>query len=89
MDARSHEPIRNVTVQRRRARNSHDVMEVPKGGELLKQPPVVRTDADGFRAGADVGDDDRSRGRGYARHAMVFGQPEAMVTGGLGALRQA
>jgi hypothetical protein len=36
-----------VTVQRQSARNSHHIMEVPKGGELLKQPAIVRTDADG------------------------------------------
>jgi hypothetical protein len=47
VDAGNHEPIGNVKVQRQTARNNKRPMDVPKGGELMKQPPVVKTDAEG------------------------------------------
>jgi hypothetical protein len=47
VNARTHEPVANVKVQRQTAASSHRLMDPPKGGELMKQPPVVRTDADG------------------------------------------
>jgi hypothetical protein len=47
VDARTREPIANITVQRQSGRHTHRLVDPPKGGELMKQPPVVRTDAQG------------------------------------------
>lgn len=47
VDARTRQPIAGVRVQRQVGRDSHRVMDPPKGGELMKQPAIVTTDAEG------------------------------------------
>src|SRR6185369_1503532 len=47
VNARTRDPVNNVGVQRQSARDTHRLMDPPKGGELMKQPAIVRTDAEG------------------------------------------
>jgi hypothetical protein len=43
----SHEPIEGVEVRRLPAVDKHRNSQPPKGGQLMMETPVVRTDADG------------------------------------------
>jgi hypothetical protein len=47
LDARTRQPIRDVEVRRARDEEIPRPMDPQKGGQRLKQPPVVRTDKEG------------------------------------------
>lgn len=47
---------------------------------MVGQHDPAGTDADGRRAARDMPDQDSGRGAGNAGHAMMLGQPEALVT---------
>jgi hypothetical protein len=47
LDAQSHHPIKDVQVRRLAADDNYRAEDPPKGGELIKKAPAVRTVADG------------------------------------------
>ncbi|MNL54076.1 hypothetical protein D3C87_1773760 [compost metagenome] len=55
---------------------------------MVRQHDAAGADADRLRSGCHMGDDDRGRSAGDALHAVVFGEPEALVAVFLGRLRQ-
>ena len=57
-------------------------------GRMVRQHDAAGADPDRRGAAGDVADAHRGGGAGDAGQIMMFGQPEARVTGGLGMLRQ-
>src|SRR5690606_40572405 len=53
-------------------------------GSMVGQHDTAGTDPDGFTACCDVRNDDGSCGAGNTRHVVMFGNPKALVTPGLG-----
>ena len=47
LDSQSHQPIKDVQVRRLAADDNHRAEDPPKGGELIRKAPAVRTAADG------------------------------------------
>ena len=47
LDAQSHQPIKDVQVRRRAADDNYRAEDPPKGAEMIKKAPPVRTAADG------------------------------------------
>jgi hypothetical protein len=47
VDARTHQPIKDVQVHRQGPEDNHRSTQPLKGGQLMQQPPPVRTQADG------------------------------------------
>ena len=53
---------------------------------VVGQHDPAGADPDRRRAGADIGERDRGRGAGDARHRMMLGHPEAPIAEPLGSL---
>jgi hypothetical protein len=47
LDSQSHQPIKDVQVRRHAADDNYRAEDPPKGGEMIKKAPAVRTAADG------------------------------------------
>jgi hypothetical protein len=47
VDEVTHQPIKGVTVKRLTSNTSQRPMDAPKGGQLMQEPPPVRTGEDG------------------------------------------
>src|SRR6476620_2948653 len=55
---------------------------------MIGQHDAAGTDANALRATGHMPDQDSGGGAGNSRHAVVFGEPEALVAQALGLLRQ-
>lgn len=56
---------------------------------MVRQHDAAGTDADLFRARGDMLDDEGGGGAGDAAHAVMLGEPEALVAMGFRLLRKA
>ena len=53
-------------------------------GRMVGQHDAARPDPDGRRPGGEVGEDDRRRGAGDARHVVMLRHPDAAIAPSLG-----
>lgn len=75
LDAETQQPVEGVRVQRVRADESLRDLEPPKGGQMMDQPPHVRTGADGKFALASARDVALLRKIGWYSVSLSFENP--------------